>query len=71
MAINLTESDHRDMDGFLGFVLDAYAQGEANQSQAIAALAHVMTAAAIDNHGEVLAWFRPEQYRSWLERLDP
>jgi hypothetical protein len=67
MAIKLTEQDHNDMDEFLGLVLDTYHQGETSRSQAIAVLAQVLTAAAIDNHGEVLAWFKPSQYRRWAK----
>jgi hypothetical protein len=67
MAIKLTDQDHKAMDEFLGFVLDAYASGEVTRLQAIATLAHVLTAAAIDNHSEVLAWFNQEQYERWKE----
>lgn len=69
MAIELTEADHNAMDAFLEFVLDAYAEGEVSRSSAVAALAHVLTAAARDNHGEVLAWFKPDQYESWVKEV--
>ena len=68
MALTLTEEDHEDMDSFLAFVLDAHSEGVVTGKQAIAALAHVFTAAAIDNQTEVTAWFRKEQYERWLEQ---
>lgn len=65
MAIKLTEANHNAMDEFLGFVLDAYKEGRVSRLNAVGALAHVLTAAAIDNDGEVVAWFRKEQYERW------
>lgn len=67
MAIKLTDTDHKNMDGFLEFVLDAYADGRVKKLSAIGVLAHVLTAAAIDNEGEVKAWFDEGQYARWLE----
>lgn len=55
MAISLMDTHHAQLDVFLGFVLDAYKNDEANCSEAVGALAHVLTAAAIDNEGEVQA----------------
>jgi hypothetical protein len=69
MAIDLTEPDHNNMDSFLEFVLDAYANEQVSRSQAVAVLAHVLTAAAKDNHSEVLAWFRPSQYQEWAREV--
>lgn len=69
MAISLSNADHNSMDHFLGFVLDAYARNDVSKSEAISVLAHVTTAAAIDNDGEVRAWFRPEQHGRWLEEV--
>lgn len=65
MAINLTNEDHNAMDGFLEFVLEAYKDGRVTKLNAVGALAHVLTAAAKDNDGEVMAWFRKEQYERW------
>lgn len=70
MAIDLSEADHNDMDSFLEFVLDAYANKEVSRLSAVAALAHVLTAAAKDNQGEVLAWFKPAQYQRWAREVN-
>ena len=67
MAISLTDTHHAQLDVFLEFVLDAYKNNEATRSEAVGALAHVLTAAAIDNEGEVYAWLNPDQYERWLE----
>ena len=65
MAIDLTNATHNAMDGFFEFVLDAYKDGRVSRSNAVGALAHVIAAAAKDNDGEVIAWFRKEQYERW------
>lgn len=70
MAIKLTETDHNRMDEFLEYVLDAYAGEEVSRSSAVAVLAQVISAAAIDNHGEVLAWFDPDQYQRWAREVN-
>jgi hypothetical protein len=67
VAIELRESDHRDMDAFLAFVLDSYSTGDVTRNQAVVALAQVFTAAAKDNQGEVNAWLQKKQYTRWLE----
>ncbi|MGQ2931574.1 MAG: hypothetical protein ACT6Q3_13950 [Sphingopyxis sp.] len=69
MAINLTDADHEQMDDFLEFVLDAYKDGRTGLDQAVAALAHVLTAAAIGNECEVRAWFDPDQHERWLDEV--
>lgn len=53
----LTERDHRNMDAFLGHVLDDYKTGELSRERALSGLAHVMSALAIGNIGEAQAWF--------------
>lgn len=70
MAIDLTETDHNRMDAFLEYVLDAYADEEVSRSSAVAVLAQVISAAAIDNHGEVLAWFDPDQHQRWAREVN-
>lgn len=69
MAIDLSDADHDAMDGFLEFVLDAYAKGAVSRTSAVGALAHVLTAAAKDNNSEVLAWFKPAQYERWAQEI--
>ena len=49
MAIDLTERDHRALDRYLDEVLNAYRDGKLTLGEARGELAHVFTAAAIDN----------------------
>lgn len=70
MSVKLKSADHKAMDKFLGFVLDAYAQGKVSRLAAIGVLAHVIAAAAKDNEGEVKAWFDKDQYERWLEHAN-
>lgn len=61
----LTERDHKNMDAFLGHVLDDYKSGEITKDEAIAGLAHVMAALDLDNYGEARNWF--EQGRKFIK----
>lgn len=61
---NLTERDHKNMDAFLGHVLDDYKAGEITKDEAIGALAHVMAALDKGNTGEAVNWF--EQGRKFI-----
>ena len=54
----LTESDHQNMDVFLGAVLDDYRAGVLTKDQAVGGLAHVMAALNIGNIDEARSWFR-------------
>lgn len=64
--IKLKETDHNKLDEFLGHVLELHASGEVTKQEAIGALAHVFTAAAIDNETEVKSWIeRPEVIERW------
>jgi hypothetical protein len=60
LSFNLSNKDHRRLDEMLGAIIDAHTNGEVSRSEAIGALAHVFTAAMIDNEGEVLSWLKPE-----------
>lgn len=61
---NLTARDHKNMDAFLGHVLDDYKAGEITKDEAIGALAHVMAALDQGNTGEAVNWF--EQGRKFI-----
>ncbi len=67
MAFKLTKKDHKQLDAFLGEVLDDYKSGNQTRGQAIGALAHVFTAGVIDNEGEVKAWLTGEPYKNLKE----
>lgn len=54
----LTDTDHQNMDAFLGAVLDDYRDGAITKEQAVGGLAHVMAALNIGNVAEARAWFR-------------
>ena len=66
MSNPLSERDHLNMDAFLGFVLEDHANGLLSKSDAIADLAHVMTALATGNVEEARIWFM--QGRKFIRR---
>lgn len=71
MSLKLTEADHRGLDKMLGTILDAFKNGDVSRSAAIGALAHVFTAAAIDNEGEVDSWLnKPEIIENWKKDVE-
>lgn len=53
----LTTRDHKNMDAFLGHILEDYKAGTLTKAQAVGALAHVMAALDLDNYSEARAWF--------------
>ena len=61
---SLTERDHRNMDAFLGHVLEDFKAGTITKDQAVGGLAHVMAALDIGNCGEATNWF--EQGRKFI-----
>jgi hypothetical protein len=67
MAFILSQSDRERLDDMLDFFLGSCAKGEVSIASARSALAQILTAAVIDNEGEVLAWLRPEQLVQWKE----
>lgn len=60
----LTDRDHKNMDAFLGHVLDDYKTGVISKESAIGSLAHVMAALDLDNYEEARSWF--EQGRKFI-----
>ena len=65
MAIKLSERDHRALDAMIDAILDAHVSGEVSPHAARGALAHVITAAAIENEGELRGWLKPETVAAW------
>lgn len=61
---SLTTKDHKNMDAFLGHVLEDFKAGEITKEEAIGALAHVMAALDIGNTAEAVNWF--EQGRKFI-----
>ncbi|MGL9618294.1 hypothetical protein QRQ56_09855 [Bradyrhizobium sp. U531] len=58
MAFQPTKTDHAALDQFLETVLDAYKTGYSDRNSCVGAIAHVMTAAAIDNEKEFKSYIR-------------
>lgn len=61
----LTTRDHKNMDAFLGHVLDDYKAGKITKASAVGALAHVMAALDLDNYSEARSCF--EQGRKFIQ----
>lgn len=60
----LTSRDHKNMDAFLGHVLEDFKSGEITKDEAIGGLAHVIAAIDKGNYGEAINWF--EQGRKFI-----
>ncbi len=67
MSIQITQGDHTKLDALLEGVLDAVANGEVSKDQAVEALGHVITAAAIDNTAELQDWIGPDRINKWKQ----
>lgn len=67
MAIELKKSDHRNLDQMLDAVLQAHKDNKVSLAQAREAIAHVFTAAALDNRAEIDTWLDPEQIARWIK----
>lgn len=71
MAIKLSNKNQKELDALLGQILDWHQNGDVTKSEAIGALAHVFTAAAIDNDDEVSSWLgNPRVLKRWKADLD-
>ncbi|MGJ8590030.1 MAG: hypothetical protein ACSHXW_18105 [Yoonia sp.] len=56
MTIKLNQTDHNNLNIILGKILDEHLAGTLSRQGAIGALAHILTAAAIDNEDELKKW---------------
>lgn len=63
----LTAHDHKNLDAFLGHVLDDYKSGAITKEQAVGGLAHVMAALDMDNYPEARKWL--EQGRKFIREV--
>lgn len=68
MAIKLSEKDHRAMNVTLDAILLLHSEGKVTLGEARGALAHVVTAAAIGNEGQLRGWLKPETVAEWKRR---
>lgn len=64
----LSDKDYKEMDDFLGRVLEAYKNGEISKKTTIASLAHVMAALDTGNTGEAIQWFRQEGVKFFIDQ---
>lgn len=62
----LSNRDHKNMDAFLGHVLEDFKSGAITKEQAVGGLAHVMAALDRGNYAEAIGWF--EQGREFMRR---
>lgn len=53
----LSNTDHTNMDKFLGFILDSHKTGYLDRGEAIGYMAHVIAAVDMGNYGEARNWF--------------
>jgi hypothetical protein len=70
MTIDLTDADHRRLTALIEAILDAVTARQITRGEAMAAFAHVITAAAIGNEGELRGWLRPDTVARYLQRCD-
>jgi hypothetical protein len=62
----LSDADHDRLTTLIYAILDAASARQVSRMEAMAALAHVITAAAIGNEGEVRGWLEPQTVSAWL-----
>ncbi len=65
MAIKLSTADQERLNQTIDDILAAVVMTEVSSLQAREAIAHVLTAAAIDNENEVQDWLDPDRVRRW------
>jgi hypothetical protein len=67
--IELSDEDHDQLTALIYTILDAVAGRQITRADAMSALAHVITAAAIDNESEVRGWLvEPDTVAGWIRR---
>ena len=64
--IDLNDDDHRHLTTMIYAILDAITGRMVSREEAMAAFAHVITAAAIGNEGELRGWLKPETVARWI-----
>lgn len=66
MPIDLSVADHRRLTTMIYAILDAITGRMVSREEAMAAFAHVITAGAIGNEGELRGWLKPETVARWI-----
>lgn len=70
MPIDLSDGDHDHLTAMIYAILDAITGRMVSREEAMAAFAHVITAAAIGNEGELRGWLEPETVARWIRHCD-
>ena len=66
MTIKLSDDDHDRLTVLIHTILDAFSARQVSRMEAMAALAHVITAGAIGNEHELRGWLEPRIASAWL-----
>ena len=69
MPTEMTTQQHEMLDKALDRLLSLHRDGIASKNATIGALAQIVSAAALDDGEELMAWLRPEQIDRWVEGL--
>jgi hypothetical protein len=62
----LSDADHDHLTALIYTILDAVSARQVTRMEAMAAFAHVVTAAAIGNEGEFRGWLEPRTVSAWM-----
>jgi hypothetical protein len=66
VQIELSDADHDCLTVLVNTILDARADQRITRLDAMSALAHVITAAAIGNERELRGWLEPPTVSTWI-----
>ena len=66
MTIKLSDADHDRLTILIYIILDAASARQVSRMEAMAAFAHVITAATIGNERELRGWLEPRTVSAWM-----
>jgi len=68
VGIKISDAQQKQLDALLGELLDAHASGQFTNAEVVGVIAHILTAAAIDNGDEVKSWLEdPAVIKRWKD----
>jgi hypothetical protein len=70
MTIKLSDADHDRLTVLIHTILYAFSAQQVSRMEAMAALAHVITAAAIGNEHELRDWLKPDTVGRYMRSCD-
>jgi hypothetical protein len=70
VQIKLSDADHDRLTVLIHTILDAFSARQVSRTEAMAAFAHVITAAAIGNERELRGWLKPDTVARWIRYCD-